>query len=460
MAQPNILLIVSDEERRNDWLRGKVPLPAHDRLAADGLSFDRHYTHASPCSPSRASLYTGRYLAEHGVVNNVSFPTHVALDPEIPTTGSLLRDVGYECGYVGKWHLSHSPTPEMMDYGYSGWTGNDKHFTGNPWTGRHFDPIIAADAQRWLAEHARSRHPLVPDRGPGEPARHHVVPDRPDRLPGRPSRAAGDLPLHPAVHPGRRGPARRRRRSTTPGCSTSCRPTSTTISTPSPRSSGPGATCATTSTWSARWTTTTTTPGCGSWTTTPGSTSASTTPSPACSGPWTTWAIYDDTTVIYTSDHGDACGSHGLRAKLPCVYEEVMGVPLIVKSPEVEAGRTTDALSTHVDLAHTIVSLGGGDTGRAVRRVAGARAGRSGGPASGRGLLRPGLGPVAAPGEHPLRGARASSTARPSTPGTTASAAASGGTGRSTRRARPSTSTPTSTTRTTSGTRPPRIRTS
>ena len=41
--------------------------------------------------------------------------------------------------------------------------------------------------------------------------------------------------------------------------------------------------------------------------------------------------LYDDTVIVYTSDHGDACGSHGLRAKLPCVYEEVMGVPLIVK---------------------------------------------------------------------------------------------------------------------------------
>ena len=55
MTQSNILLIVSDEERRNDWLGGKVSLPAHDRLAADGLSFARHYTHASPCSPSRAT---------------------------------------------------------------------------------------------------------------------------------------------------------------------------------------------------------------------------------------------------------------------------------------------------------------------------------------------------------------------------------------------------------------------
>ena len=70
--RPNQLLIVSDEERRNDWLQGRVELPAHQRLMADGLTFNRYYTHSSPCSPSRASLYTGSYLAEHGVVDNVS----------------------------------------------------------------------------------------------------------------------------------------------------------------------------------------------------------------------------------------------------------------------------------------------------------------------------------------------------------------------------------------------------
>ena len=72
--------------------------------------------------------------------------------------------------------------------------------------------------------------------------------------------------------------------------------------------------------------------------------------------------VYDDTVVIYTSDHGDACGSHGLRAKLPCVYEEVMGVPLIVKAPGLTPqGASTDALATHVDLAATIAALGGVD---------------------------------------------------------------------------------------------------
>ena len=68
---------------------------------------------------------------------------------------------------------------------------------------------------------------------------------------------------------------------------------------------------------------------------------------------------YDDTVIVYTSDHGDACGSHGLRAKLPCVYDEVMGVPLIVKAPGAPAGARTQALATHVDRAATIAALGG-----------------------------------------------------------------------------------------------------
>jgi arylsulfatase len=361
MAQPNMLMIVSDEERRNDWLGGKVSLPAHQRLAADGLSFDRHYTHASPCSPSRASLYTGRYLAEHGVVNNVSFPTHVALDPEIPTTGSLLRDVGYECGYVGKWHLSHSPTPEMMEYGYSGWTGNDKHFTGNPWTGRHFDPIIAADAQRWLAQHARSGTPwfltvaLVnphdimwfpidqPDYQDAHPEQleifrfiqQYILGDevRPDAAPTDYPRIFDELPanFHDDLH-------------TKPEIQRAWRYVRNhehMVGTLDHDDHDSWLRQLDYYAWLHQRLDDTLT---------------------GLLGTLDDLGVYDDTTVIYTSDHGDACGSHGLRAKLPCVYEEVMGVPLIVKGPGVEAGRTTDALSTHVDLAHTVVSMGGGDT--------------------------------------------------------------------------------------------------
>jgi len=70
----------------------------------------------------------------------------------------------------------------------------------------------------------------------------------------------------------------------------------------------------------------------------------------------------EDTIVIFTSDHGDMCGSHGLRSKGPFVYDEIMNVPLYVRVPgETTAGTQTDALATHVDLASTVVALAGID---------------------------------------------------------------------------------------------------
>jgi arylsulfatase len=70
----------------------------------------------------------------------------------------------------------------------------------------------------------------------------------------------------------------------------------------------------------------------------------------------------DDTAVIFTSDHGDMCGSHGLRSKGPFVDSEIMNVPCYVKVPGVTTpGSTSAALASHVDLAPTICSLAGVD---------------------------------------------------------------------------------------------------
>jgi arylsulfatase len=69
---------------------------------------------------------------------------------------------------------------------------------------------------------------------------------------------------------------------------------------------------------------------------------------------------YDDTVVIFTSDHGDMCGSHGLRSKGPFVYEEIMHVPCYIRAPGLTAaGTRSDALATHVDLASTICAIAG-----------------------------------------------------------------------------------------------------
>ena len=365
MSRPNVLFIVSDEERRNDWLDGKVSLPAHERLRADGVSFNRHFTHASPCSPSRASLYTGQYLAQHGVVNNVSFPSHVQLDPSIPTIGSLLNAEGYNTAYLGKWHLSHGDSPAMPNYGYSSWEGNDNHFTGNAWTGRHFDPIIADQALNWLDNNAANPgtddpwmltvalvnphdimwypidHPSYQEANPRDEKIFKFIQDMvlggevPVTAPPEdyarlfdqlPANFHDDLDTKPGIQ--RAWQTVRNNEHFVGSIDIDDHET-----------------------WLRGL-------DYYAWLHERLDESLAT-----LLGKLDELGIYDDTMIVYTSDHGDAAGSHGLRAKLPCIYDEVMGVPLVIKpagaSPT--AGQRTDALSSSVDVAATVVAAGGGD---------------------------------------------------------------------------------------------------
>lgn len=360
----NILMIVSDEERRNDWLAGKVSMPAHERLERDGLSFNRYYTHSSPCSPSRASLYTGRYLADHGVVDNVSFPTHVALDPSIPTIGSLAAEAGYRASYLGKWHLSHSTTPNLTEHGYEDWAGDDKNFVGGPCSGRRFDPFITSYATDWLRQHGTSGDPwfltvaLVNPhdimwypvdhlsyqkenpkdaeliqlmmnftrKGKEEAALEPPPEDYPELFDKLPENFEDDLHTKPEVQR-----AWREVRNTEHFVGS--------MSLEDHKS------------WLRQL-------DYYAWLHELLDNSLS-----DILGCLDELGLYDNTTIIYTSDHGDACGSHGgLRAKLPCVYEEVMGVPLIIKPAAgsyEHAGKRTDALATHVDLAATVCGVAG-----------------------------------------------------------------------------------------------------
>ena len=74
--------------------------------------------------------------------------------------------------------------------------------------------------------------------------------------------------------------------------------------------------------------------------------------------------LRDDTLVIFTSDHGELLGDHGLWYKGPFYYEGLLGVPLLVSGPGVEPG-VTDALVSTVDLAPTVLELAGAGAPRA-----------------------------------------------------------------------------------------------
>ena len=119
--QPNIVFFMTDQLRRDAlgcYGNTICKTPHLDRLAAEGVRFDQAYTVSPVCSPARASLLTGLYPHNHGVMVN----THIApalspgLSPDLPTFGTLLKDAGYALDYVGKWHVHQSLTPR--DYGF------------------------------------------------------------------------------------------------------------------------------------------------------------------------------------------------------------------------------------------------------------------------------------------------------------------------------------------------------
>ena len=68
--------------------------------------------------------------------------------------------------------------------------------------------------------------------------------------------------------------------------------------------------------------------------------------------------------MIFTSDHGEMAGSHGLRQKGNLVYDENFHVPLIICHPDVDGGASTAGLASAVDLAPTLLSFAGMDDAR------------------------------------------------------------------------------------------------
>ena len=115
--RPNILVVVVDdlaagvvgESSRFPFL----PTPCLDGLEREGASFPESFVPTSVCSPSRASLLTGTYPHTHGVlINDVK-----DLGPELPNFPSLLKQAGYETGFVGKWHMDNARSDPRLDFG-------------------------------------------------------------------------------------------------------------------------------------------------------------------------------------------------------------------------------------------------------------------------------------------------------------------------------------------------------
>ena len=113
-AGMNVILFLSDQERATQhfpegWEAEN--LPGSMRLREHGLSFERAFCNSCMCSPSRATLFTGYFPAQHGVTDTLSFGTRFSaservLPRDLPNMATVFAAAGYEVAYKGKWHLS------------------------------------------------------------------------------------------------------------------------------------------------------------------------------------------------------------------------------------------------------------------------------------------------------------------------------------------------------------------
>ena len=346
VEDPNIVLILADDMRRDDL--GFMPQTRH-LLEAAGTSYSRAYVSLAQCCPSRASLLSGRYAHNTGVLANEPPNGGYEAFAGQPMIGDWLRSEGYETAYVGKYLNGYgqpefASAPTDVPDGWDHWAAFANH-TAYRMFGFELnvngalvsygeDPadyqtdVLAEHTANLLARQAAAEEPfftvfapLAPHRededvagygaealNPRPAPRHRHLAEqmtfRPQNSPAFNELERADKPTEVRSVP-RRPPARYRR--TYRGHVTSLFALDDAVArlVESLRRSGE----------------------------------------------------LDQTVIVFTSDNGLAFGEHGLHGKdLP--YEETSGVPLLIRGPGFEAGES-ERLAANVDLAPTFFDLAG-----------------------------------------------------------------------------------------------------
>src|SRR5262245_8911511 len=362
----NILFILTDQERyfRPGELPAEYRLPAHERLAKRGIVFENHQINSCVCTPSRSVLYTGQHIQQTRMFDNTNFPWISSMSTDLPTIGDMLREAGYYTAYKGKWHLTKefetvnelgTPTriltKEMEAYGFSDYFGVGD-IIAHEQGGYLHDGIISAMGVNWLrgrgmelaaqgkpwflAVNLVNPHDVMfinTDR-PGQPvqARNilgHIVPEPGNPLyvkqwgvdlpatytqrldaPGRPAAHTDYLRSHDALVGNIPNDdwRWRRRHNYYLNC---LRDVDRNIAPLLDELEALG--------------------------------------------------LASKTIIVLTSDHGDLDGAHRLHSKGATSYREQNNVPLIVVHPAYAGGRRCKAVTSHLDIAPTLVSLTNAD---------------------------------------------------------------------------------------------------
>ncbi len=390
--KPNFLIFMVDEERYPPVyeteavkLFRKKNFKAQEAMRKEGIEFHRHYAAATACSPSRASFYTGQYPSLHGVTQTTG-AAKGSFDPDVfwldassvPTMGDYFRAAGYRTFYKGKWHVSHAdiilpgshdaiesydtfttkngkivPRPvqrvidlylnadRLDDYGFTGWIGPEPHGNLQQNCGTNRDPGFAKQTLEVLEELEAEQKKSKSDSSPWLIVNSFVNPH--DLVLFGLAWESFGYPYTkgwvPSVPP---PPTEGEKLDSKPRCQQSYVDTYPKMLMPQPtveiyrqfyyylqkevdrhiervfehlRNS----------------------------------------------------VFYENTIVVFTSDHGEMLGAHGgMHQKWHSAYEEAIHVPLIISNPRLfKKPKSTEMLTSHVDVIPTLLGLAGIDLEKA-----------------------------------------------------------------------------------------------
>lgn len=146
MNKPNIIFYFSDQQRADSagCYGQKLPVtPNLDAMAQEGTLFENAFTCQPVCGPMRACLQSGVYASQNGCYRN-----DIALPTDTKGIAHYLTEAGYDTAYIGKWHLASDkdhrlatkPTPKERRGGYDYWRAADiLEFTSHGYNGYVFD---------------------------------------------------------------------------------------------------------------------------------------------------------------------------------------------------------------------------------------------------------------------------------------------------------------------------------
>ena len=378
----NVLMIVTDQEQGiASYPEGLLEkLPAHRELLERGMLVENYHVHTTPCTPSRSTIFQGQHTQKTGLFTNDDAPPYPVAADDMPTLGHMMQAAGYYTSYKGKWHLSrinhtrnwnHVPpvdgaypnTENILErYGFHDY-GFDGEALGLTWDGYRTDMYVAGDASRSILDFARrdkaggkpwfmvvglvNPHDIMFYDATGKQSEERVMrnllgPLR--REPGDPIYEVDNgFPLPESFY--------KDDLSAKPDAHRAIIDLESRFYGPMPREDEES---------------------------------------------WLRfinyyynclrdvdrrisqllWALkesgqIDNTIIVYTSDHGERAGAHGMRQKAGTIYREETNIPMIVAHPDYPGGRTTKGLMGAVDIAPTIMTLAGLSAGEQAERFPG-----------------------------------------------------------------------------------------